>query len=548
MPEAGYLDTRLSQTTQLFGLRLWVVLSIGFGSCTLLILVLLSLWLSASVRSKSKKALDLSVQTDKKQPNCLPSTITYSIPPECKDIKEVVVECATQDFVKSPQHLQESLQATSSTHWSKRISIDAVALESMPIPNTVITRKGEHPPGVRNESIWDGEKEMVTFEYTSGKYVTPHFYPIQSKLHFSQNADMRVHAIEHHHNNIMQKNGAHTVLNEKGGHNTYSQETMENAARVAITGGWGQWYTLDELEVATDQFAEKNILGKGGYGIVYQGILPRGLGIAVKNLMNNRGQAEQEFRVEVDAIGRVRHKNLVRLLGFCAEGSHRLLVYEYVNNGNLDQWLHGALGKMQPIPWDARMRIVLGIAKGLAYLHEDLEPKVVHRDVKSSNILLDKNWNPKISDFGLAKLLGAGMSHITTRVMGTFGYVAPEYASTGMLTEQSDVYSFGVLMMEIITGRDPVDYSRPVGEINLVDWMKMMVGSRRTEEVADVRLQEKPSSRALKRALLVALRCVDPDGLRRPQMGHVLHMLEADDVAFHTVCRSTRTIKGSLVT
>ncbi|KAI5059873.1 hypothetical protein GOP47_0024293 [Adiantum capillus-veneris] len=300
--------------------------------------------------------------------------------------------------------------------------------------------------------------------------------------------------------------------------------------------GWGHWYTLRDLELATNFFADVNVLGEGGYGIVYRGQLPDGSFIAVKNLLNNRGQAEKEFRVEVEAIGRVRHKNLVRLIGYCAEGSHRMLVYEFVDNGNLDQWLHGKFGENNPIPWEGRMRIALGTAKGLAYLHEGLEPKVVHRDVKSSNILLDTEWNAKVSDFGLAKLLGAGKSFVTTRVMGTFGYVAPEYANTGLLNERSDVYSFGVLLMEVITGRDPVDYGRPHGEINLVDWLKMMVGSRRSEEVVDPRVGVKPSSRALKRALLVALRCVDPDAQKRPKMGHVVHMLEADDYPYRDVC------------
>ncbi|CAA0811920.1 Probable serine/threonine-protein kinase [Striga hermonthica] len=150
------------------------------------------------------------------------------------------------------------------------------------------------------------------------------------------------------------------------------------------------------------------------------------------------------------------------------------------------------------------MNIILGTAKGLAYLHEGLEPKVVHRDIKSSNILLDRQWHPKLSDFGLVKLLNSENSYVTTRVMGTFGYVAPEYASTGMLNEKSDIYSFGILIMKIITGRCPVDYSRPQPEVNLVDWLKMMVGNRKTEEVIDPKLPKRLSSKALKRLILVA--------------------------------------------
>ncbi|KAI4369486.1 hypothetical protein MLD38_017921 [Melastoma candidum] len=293
--------------------------------------------------------------------------------------------------------------------------------------------------------------------------------------------------------------------------------------------GWGHWFTLRDLEQATDRFAKENVIGEGGYGVVYKGRLINGTPVAVKKLLNNLGQAEKEFRVEVEAIGHVRHKNLVRLLGYCIEGIHRLLVYEYVNNGNLEQWLHGAMHQHGYLTWEARMKVLLGTAKALAYLHEAIEPKVVHRDIKSSNILIDNDFNAKISDFGLAKLLGAGKSHVTTRVMGTFGYVAPEYANSGLLNEKSDVYSFGVVLLETITGRDPVDYSRPSTEINLVDWLKMMVGSRRAEEVVDPNIETRPSTSALKRALLTALRCVDPDAEKRPRMSQAARMLESDE-------------------
>lgn len=297
--------------------------------------------------------------------------------------------------------------------------------------------------------------------------------------------------------------------------------------------GWGHWFTLRDLEVATNCFARENVLGEGGYGIVYKGQLANGTMVAVKNILNNLGQAEKEFRTEVEAIGHVRHKNLVRLLGYCIEGTHRMLVYEYVNNGNLDQWLHGAMRQQGFLTWVARMKVILGTAKALAYLHEAIEPKVVHRDIKASNILMDSDFNAKVSDFGLAKLLGSEKSHITTRVMGTFGYVAPEYANTGLLNEKSDVYSFGVLLLETITGRDPVDYGRPADEVNLVEWLKMMVGNRRSEEVVDPNMDTKPATRNLKRALLVALRCLDPDSEKRPKMGHVVRMLEVEEFPYH---------------
>ncbi|CAN0909886.1 Glucan endo-1,3-beta-glucosidase 7, partial [Linum grandiflorum] len=270
--------------------------------------------------------------------------------------------------------------------------------------------------------------------------------------------------------------------------------------------GWGRWYGLKELEKATRGFAAENVVGEGGYGVVYRGVLADGSVVAVKNLLNNKGQAEKEFEVEVEAIGKVRHKNLVGLIGYCVNGPSRMLVYEYVDNGNLEQWLHGVDAPVSPLTWDIRMKIAIGTAKALAYLHEGLEPKVVHRDVKSSNILLDRKWNAKVSDFGLAKLLGGETSYVTTRVMGTFGYVSPDYASTGMLNEGSDVYSFGVLLIEIITGRSPIDYSKPASEMNLVDWFKGMVARRRGEDLVDPLIEVQPSPRALKRALLVCLR------------------------------------------
>ncbi|KAL6498800.1 hypothetical protein OROGR_028347 [Orobanche gracilis] len=309
--------------------------------------------------------------------------------------------------------------------------------------------------------------------------------------------------------------------------------------------GWGRWYTLRELEAASNELSDENVIGEGGYGIVYYGVLADNTRVAIKNLLNNKGQAEKEFKVEVEVIGRVRHKNLVRLLGYCVEGAYRMLVYEYVDNGNLDQWLHGDVGDVSPLTWEIRMNIIIGTAKGLAYLHEGLEPKVVHRDIKSSNILLDRQWHTKLSDFGLAKLLNSESSYVTTRVMGTFGYVAPEYACTGMLNEKSDIYSFGILIMEIITGRSPVDYNRPKGEVNLVDWLKMMVGNRKSEEVIDPKLPERPTSKALKRVILVALRCVDPDAQKRPKMGHIIHMLESEDLLSRDERRIARESSSS---
>ncbi|KAK6142232.1 hypothetical protein DH2020_022580 [Rehmannia glutinosa] len=260
--------------------------------------------------------------------------------------------------------------------------------------------------------------------------------------------------------------------------------------------GWGHWFTLRDLQIATNRFSAENVLGEGGYGVVYR--------------------------------------------------EDWMLVYEYVNNGNLEQWLHGAMRQHGTLTWEARMKVLLGTARALAYLHEAIEPKVIHRDIKSSNILIDDEFNAKVSDFGLAKLLDSGESHITTRVMGTFGYVAPEYANSGLLNEKSDVYSFGVLLLESITGRDPVDYGRPANEVNLVEWLKVMVGNRRAEEVVDPNLEVRPTTRALKRALLVALRCVDPDSEKRPKMSQVVVMLETDEFPYREDRRRRKSRTSSM--
>ncbi|KAF7815717.1 putative receptor-like protein kinase [Senna tora] len=376
---------------------------------------------------------------------------------------------------------------------------------------------------------------------------------VQSGMSKSSDADniSQCSSIYHH------ERGGSSISGEDGSsgagrkHSTLSYGGMVTASPLVGLPefshlGWGHWFTLRDLELATNRFSAENVIGEGGYGVVYRGRLINGSEVAVKKILNNLGQAEKEFRVEVEAIGHVRHKNLVRLLGYCIEGVHRLLVYEYVNNGNLEQWLHGAMRQHGTLTWEARMKAILGTAKALSYLHEAIEPKVVHRDIKSSNILVDDEFNAKVSDFGLAKLLDSGESHITTRVMGTFGYVAPEYANTGLLNEKSDVYSFGVLLLEAVTGRDPVDYARPANEVNLVEWLKIMVGARRAEEVVDPSLEVKPSTRALKRALLVALRCVDPDGEKRPKMSQVVRMLEADEYPFREDRRNRKNRTPSM--
>ncbi|XP_076897532.1 putative receptor-like serine/threonine-protein kinase At4g34500 [Bidens hawaiensis] len=406
---------------------------------------------------------------------------------------------------------------------SKRRRVRLVKQSSVLFPLASETVTQETKSADQNEKAVRTLMSMFELDSDDGDESKPIIKDIESKL-----------VINNNNSSGSNESGSRLVSGTVSGSGTSDgASSSENLNNI----GWGRWFSFTELEFATNRFDAENVIGEGGYGVVYRGVLHDGLTVAVKNLLDNRGQAEKEFKVEVEAIGKARHKNLVGLIGFCAEGAKRMLVYEYIDNGNLEQWLHGDVGSTSPLTWDIRMNIAVGTAKALGYLHEGLEPKVVHRDIKSSNILLDKKWNAKVADFGLAKLLESEKSYVTTRVMGTFGYVSPDYASTGMLNEGSDVYSFGVLLMEIITGRSPVDYSRPPGEMNLVDWFRGMVASRLGDELLDPKIDQRPSSRALKRALLVCLRCIDMDASKRPKMSQIVHMLEADDFPFRTESR-----------
>lgn len=488
-----FLNNRLATKTSMFGLKLWAVICIGVGVCVILIVFVALLWLRSRRNSTGRARVLIH-----------------------KDSIEVGVD--RRQKPPAHQHLSDDSSCSPSSILDHRTLLEKQmvhAVDVAPFRAHNLDKADREYKGAR----FGRAQQAARGEDVRREIANRVPFPCMEKGGFE--GEMR------------QPHSLDKDSSSSGDSRSADSPSLVPAAATGISVpeasdlGWGHCYTQQELEVATDSFSDANVLGEGSYGIVYHGQLPDGTCIALKNLLNNRGQAEKEFKIEVEAIGRVRHKNLVRLIGYCMKGSQRMLVYEYIDNGNLEQWLHGPLGDLPPLSWDIRMKIILGTARGLAYLHEGLEPKVVHRDVKSSNILLDSQWNAKVSDFGLAKLLGAGNSHVTTRVMGTFGYVAPEYASTGMLTEKSDVFSYGVLVMELVTGRVPVDISRPPGEVNLVDWLKAMVGSRRSDEVADPKMEVKPSPRALKRALLVALRCVDPDAQRRPKMGHVVHMLEA---------------------
>ncbi|KAL2550517.1 putative serine/threonine-protein kinase [Forsythia ovata] len=303
--------------------------------------------------------------------------------------------------------------------------------------------------------------------------------------------------------------------------------TMANVGAVALDIGPVSRYTLGEIIAATNGLADENVIGRGDYGVVFHGVLFDNTRVALKKLLYKRS-ITTEFVSQAEAMWFIRHKNLVKLLGYCIEGAYRILVYEYVDNGNLYQWLHNCISKISPLTWNIRMKIIIGIAKGLAYLHEDTEPAVLHKNLKSSNILLDQQWNPKLSDFGITDILGPEWSHDTALPMGI--YTAPEYARIHVLDEKSDIYSFGVLIMEIICGRTSIGSSVTEIEEYLVDWIKFTVSDQKFDLIIDPKLSEAPTMKELKRILLIALRCVDPEVDNRPKIGEIIHMLEPRDL------------------
>ncbi|XP_071682708.1 probable serine/threonine-protein kinase PBL25 [Lolium perenne] len=298
--------------------------------------------------------------------------------------------------------------------------------------------------------------------------------------------------------------------------NRSNSEPAENSAMAKTAKA----FTFRELATATKNFRFDCLVGEGGFGRVYKGQLENGQVVAVKQLDLNGFQGNREFLVEVLMLSLLHHPNLVSLVGYCADGDQRLLVYEYMALGSLADHLLDTTADQIPLSWYRRMKIAHGTAKGLEYLHEKANPPVIYRDLKSPNILLDEEYNPKLSDFGLAKLGPVGgKTHISTRVMGTYGYCAPEYIRTGQLTIKTDVYSFGVFLLELITGKRAVDSNRPANEQILVNWAKPMIRDRRRyHELVDPLLRGEYPEKDLSQAVGVAAMCLQEEDTVRPYM------------------------------
>ncbi|KAJ7972851.1 putative Kinase [Quillaja saponaria] len=290
-------------------------------------------------------------------------------------------------------------------------------------------------------------------------------------------------------------------------------------------------FTFDEIQKATRNFSRDYIIGIGGYGNVYKGVLPDGTEVALKRFKNCSAAGDASFTHEVDVIASVRHVNLVALRGYCTattsyEGHQRIIVCDLMKNGSLHDHLFGSAEKK--LSWPIRQQIAIGTARGLAYLHYGAQPRIIHRDIKAGNILLDEGFVAKVADFGLAKFTPEGMSHLSTRVAGTMGYVAPEYALYGQLTERSDVYSFGVVLLELLSGKKALQVSSDSQHSSVTDWAWSLVKEGRALDVIENGIPEMGSSEVMEKYVLVAVLCSHPQLYARPTMDQVVKMLETE--------------------
>lgn len=294
---------------------------------------------------------------------------------------------------------------------------------------------------------------------------------------------------------------------------------------------WPHRFTYEELSEATNGFSNDQLLGFGGFGKVYKGSLPNNIEMAVKCVDHDSKQGLREFMAEISSMGRLQHKNLVQMRGWCRKGNELMLVYDYMPNGSLNRWIFDKPKKL--LGWKHRLKVLADVAEGLNYLHHGWEQVVVHRDIKSSNILLDSEMRGRLGDFGLAKLYQHGQVPNTTRVVGTLGYLAPELASVSAPTAASDVYSFGVVVLEVVCGRRPIDVSAEDEdeEAVLIDWVRELYGKGRLVEAADARIKEEYKAEEVETVMKLGLACCHPDPQRRPTMKEVVAILLGEDAA-----------------
>ncbi|KAL5578998.1 hypothetical protein UlMin_011440 [Ulmus minor] len=313
---------------------------------------------------------------------------------------------------------------------------------------------------------------------------------------------------------------------KKYDHVNQNQKNIDQNDNITITESLQ--FDFATIEAATNKFFDDNKLGEGGFGEVYKGTLPNGQEIAVKRLSKSSGQGEVQFKNEVELIAKLQHINLVRLFGFCLEGEEKILVYEYVANKSLDYFLFDSK-KQGQLNWPIRCNIIEGIVRGILYLHEDSRLKIIHRDLKASNILLDTKMIPKVSDFGLAKIFGADQTQGNTiRIVGTYGYMAPEYAMEGLYSVKSDVFSFGVLLFEILSGRKNTSFHLMDCAPSLVAYVWQLWNEEKCLDLMDSCLKDSCDPNEFMRYVHIGLLCVQEDAYKRPTMSSVSLMLKSE--------------------
>lgn len=308
--------------------------------------------------------------------------------------------------------------------------------------------------------------------------------------------------------------------------------------KAPVFGKPPRMFTYAELELATGGFSNANFLAEGGFGSVHRGVLPDGQAVAVKQHKLVSSQGDIEFCSEVEVLSCAQHRNVVMLIGFCVEDGRKLLVYEYICNGSLDSHLYGH--NKEPLEWSARQKIAVGAARGLRYLHEECRVGcIVHRDMRPNNILITHDFEALVGDFGLARWQPDGNSGVDTRVIGTFGYLAPEYAQSGQITEKADVFSFGVVLLELVTGKKAVDINRAKGQQCLTEWVRPLLEQDAILELMDPHIKNNYSNHEVKRMLLAASLCIRRNPLTRPRMSQILRILEGDMVIEPGHCNPT---------
>ncbi|XP_024976969.1 probable receptor-like protein kinase At1g11050 [Cynara cardunculus var. scolymus] len=316
----------------------------------------------------------------------------------------------------------------------------------------------------------------------------------------------------------------------------FHRDYVQNVKARVLPNTGAKWFRIAELDVATNGFSRANFIGQGGFGIVYKGTLSDGTVVAVKKMTSLDIEADNDFVNEAEIISKIRHRNLLPLRGFCAtsnpmNGNEQFLVYNYMPNGSLHDHIFNKTTSNRRLSWPQRKSIILDVAKGLSYLHNGIKPAIFHRDIKATNILLDSNMKALVADFGLAKQSRDGQSQITTRVAGTYGYVAPEYALYGQLTEKSDVYSFGIIILEIMSGRKVLEEVKEVnaGPVLIADWAWEMVRSGRMDEVFDSMGEDETLPKGvMSRFVRIGLLCAHAMVALRPTSWEALKMLEGD--------------------